>query len=107
MLKTKSVYEEPLEEQLETLLMQDPQLLPAAITRRMADKTLLTEGEKIEPRICSLFICLYRLKCDPKLEDEWRLGMEQQYSEQLSVLARQLIRRERRKRLAELELKEV
>lgn len=107
MLKTKSVYEAPLEQQLETLLMQAPQLLPAAITRRMADKALLTEGEKIEQSICSLFICLYHLKCDPQLEDEWRLGMEQHYSEQLSVLARQLIRREQRHRLAELELQEV
>jgi hypothetical protein len=107
MLKTKSVYAEPLEQQLETLLMQDPQLLPAAITRRMADKALLTEGEKIEQRICSLFICLYHLKCDPQLEDEWRLGMEQQYSEQLSLLARQLIKREQRHRLTELEVEEV
>lgn len=107
MLKTKSVYEEPLEEQLETLLMQDPQLLPAAITRRMADKNLLSEGDKIEQRICSLFMCLYHLKCDPQLEDEWRLGIEQQYSEQLSVLARQLIRREQRNQLAGLELEEV
>ncbi len=107
MLKTKSVYEEPLEEQLETLLMQDPQLLPAAITRRMADKNILSEGDKIEQRICSLFMCLYHLKCDPQLEDEWRLGIEQQYSEQLSVLARQLIKREQRNQLAGLELEEV
>jgi hypothetical protein len=104
MLNTKSLYEEPLEEQLETLLAQNPQLLSAAIARRMPDKTPLTEGEKIEQRICSLFMCLYRLNFDPELDDEWRLGMEQHYSEQLSVLATQLIRRERRNQLAELDV---
>jgi hypothetical protein len=67
----------------------------------------LTQGEKIEQRILSLFMCLYHLKCDPRLEDEWRLEMEQQYDEQLSVLARQLIRREQWNERAELELEEV
>jgi hypothetical protein len=104
MLKTKSVYEQPPEAQLEALLAQDPQLLPAAVVRRMLDETPLTEGEKIEQRICSLFICLYRLKYAPDLEDEWRLLIEQHYSEQLSVLAKQLIRREQRNQLAELEV---
>jgi len=104
MLKTQSVYEEPPEEQLEAVLAQDPQLLLGAAVRRMLDQMPLTEGQKIERTICSLFICLYRLQYAPDLEDEWRLLLEQHYSEQLSVLTKQLVRREQRNRLAELEV---
>lgn len=103
MLNTKSVYEEPLDPQLEILLAQDSQLLLRAITRRISDKWPLTDGEKIEQRICSLFMCLCRMKYAPDLEDKRRLLIEQQYSEQLSVLAKQLNRREQRTRLAELD----
>lgn len=104
MLKPRSVYEEPPEEQLEAVLAEDPQLLRGAAACRVLDQMPLTEGQKIERTICSLFMCLYRLKCAPDIEDEWRLLIEQHYSEQLSVLAKQLIRREQRNRLAELEV---
>jgi len=104
MLKTKSVYEEPPEEQLEAVLAQGPQLLREAAACRTLAQMPLTEEQKIERTICSLFSCLYRLKYAPDLEDEWRLLIEQNYSEQLSVLAKQLIRREQRNRLAELEV---
>lgn len=104
MLKTRSVYEDPPEEQLEAVLAQDTQLLRGAAACRVLDQISLTEGQKIERTICSLFICLYRLKYASDLEDEWRLLIEQHYSEQLSALAKQLIQREQRNRLAALEV---
>ena len=103
MLKTKPTEEEQLEEQLEALLAHDPLLLVPAMTRRMLDKTPPTDGEHIEQHIYSLFIYLYRLKCEPGLEDEWRLGLEQHYSKELAVLTRDLVRREERNRLAQRE----
>ncbi|MGD2073973.1 MAG: hypothetical protein PVI91_10300 [Gammaproteobacteria bacterium] len=103
MSKTDRDDAETLDQQLEALLAQDPLLLMPAITRRMLDQNPLTDAERIEQRICSVFLYLYRLKCDPTLEDEWRLCLTEHSSDALRALGRELLRRERRERLAQLE----
>jgi len=95
---------ESIEHQLEALLDQDPLALLGAMCRRMHDETPVTDAERIEQRLCSLFLYLYRLKCDPRLEDEWRLWLEQQYTDEVAMLSQLLRRREQRERLAEREL---
>jgi len=64
-----------------------------------------TDAERIEQRLCSLFLYLYRLKCDPRLEDEWRrVAGTSSIRTKSSMLSQLLRRREQRERLAEREL---
>lgn len=93
-----------LERQLDALLDRDPLVLLSTVCHRMRDENPVTDAERIEQHLCSLFLYLYRLKCDPGLEDEWRLLLEQHYQDELALLSQLLRRREQRERLAELEL---
>jgi len=95
---------ESLQRQLDALLDQDPLVLLSAVRRRMLDESPVTDAERIEQHLCSLFLYLYRLKCDPSLEDEWRLWLEQQYTDEVAMLSQLLRRREQREHLAGLEL---